>query len=765
MMGIDRPSWVKQEAHRRLLSAVILILLGMTQGIAQAENIRERKDNRIMEEIVVTARKRAEPLQEVPISAKAFTEFDIQELGIRDLADIQYQTPNLTITPFPAVSADASISMRGQSQFEPVITLDPAVGIYMDGVYMGRATAALLNLVDLERVEVLMGPQGTLYGRNTTGGVINLISAKSRSDTTEGFLDFVGGSFSGRNLTGAYNLPIIYNKLSARVSFRSANRDGYGRNTLLGEDLDDESANSWRVNINWQPTEDINVLFSYDATRQREYSQLFHVKEINPAVLDPACLTDPDPLLGCFINFVITEDRWTEVFDGDERKVRSDVSSRHDVDVNGASLTLDIDVGDFAVRSISAYRELSRRNINDIDGTEFTILHPDADASQDQFSQELQIFGETQNLEWIGGIFYFEEEGDDNTSVVAVPELNPGSPSRIFPHGENSSAAIFGHTTYQLTERTGVTAGLRYTREERELRESQYTALGCSLEFVNRPPCTTVVSETFSGWSYTLGVDFQWTDNWMFYASINRGFKSGGFNARASKEIEFEPFDPEIVLDLELGFKSSFDWARVDLGLFYSDYSDIQRAQLVALSPTDIASTVQNVASAYVTGGELQISAAPHPLLEIYANFGLIIAEYKKFTDVDSSGNIIDKSSLKFPQTPKYNFSTRVRYTFAPEVIALDGELSLQLDYAWQSKVYHDVDNSDIAQDAVGILNFRTSYLFPGQQLELAFFIKNLTDEVVATGGLDFLEQFGYSGVFLGPPRTYNAQISWYFGG
>lgn len=765
MMDTDRRRYIGQTVHCILACVPLLGLLAITQAYAQVETISDEKDHRIMEEIVVTARKRAERLQEVPISASAFTKFDIQELGVRDLSDIQYQTPNLIIAPFPAVSADASISMRGQSQFEPVITLDPAVGIYMDGVYLGRATAALLNLVDLERVEVLMGPQGTLYGRNTTGGVINLISARSKTDTIEGFLEFIGGSFDRHNFSGAYNFPMIYDKLSARVSFRSANHDGYDRNKLLGEDLGDEEANSWRVNVNWQATQDIRVLFSYDATRQREHSQLFHVQKIDPAVLDPACLTDPTPLLGCFVNFVVAGGRWGEALDGDVRDVRSDVNSRHDVDVDGVSLTVDAEVGEITIRTISAYRELSRRNINDIDGSEFTILHADAYASQEQFSQELQILGDTGNLKWIGGIFYFNEEGDDDTSIISIPALNPGSPSRILPHGENTSSAIFGHATYQATDRIDLTAGLRYTHEERELSESQFTALGCSLIYVNRPPCQTVVSETFDGWSYTVGIDYQWTDDWMFYASINRGFKSGGFNARASKEVEFEPFDPEIVLDLELGFKYRFDWVRVDLGLFYNDYQDIQRAQLVALSPTDIASTVQNIASAYVTGGELRIDAAPHSLLEMHATLGLTVARYKTFNAVDSNGNIVDKSRLKFPRTPQYNLSVRAKYTLPPEIIPLDGDFSLQVDYSWQSKSYNDVNNSDIAQDNVGILNFRASYLFPGQGLEMAFFVKNVTDEVVATGGLDFMDQFGYSGVFLGAPRTYNAQISWYFSG
>jgi iron complex outermembrane receptor protein len=610
-----------------------------------------------------------------------------------------------------------------------------------------------------------MGPQGTLYGRNTTGGVINIISNQNKSHEFGGFVDVTGGSYSQRILTAALSFPLIQDRAGARVTYRIAERDGYGFNYLLNEDLEDESARLWRININWSPTDDVQVFLSYDDTRQRERSALFHLNYLDPAVQDPACLSEQPPALGCVVNFFVTEGDWSSALLDDPRKIRSDVSSTHDVDVSGISATVTVDFGNnLSFKSITAYRELSRRNINDIDGTEWAILHPDADADQHQVSQEFRLSGETTGgkSNWITGLFLFEEEGNDNTSVISVPDLNPISPSVILPHGENSSYAAYGHIVYSLNADMAITGGLRYTHEERLLDTRQFNGAGCSLEYVNSPPCRTVVSESFGGWSYTGALDYSFTEDLLGYVTLSRGFKSGGFNARATKQVEFEPFDPEIVDNLELGLKSQ--WLdrslQLNVAAFYSDYQDIQRAQLIALSPTEIATKVTNAASAYVTGGELQLTALPAPGLAINATAGLTIARYKEFFDIDGQGNVIDKSNLEFPRTPKWNFSLMAQYTLD----YLNG-ITFRADYSWTDKVYNDVNNSElIAQDAVGLLNFRISTEVPDWNLEMALYAKNLTDETYATGGLDFTGQFGYAGVFLGPPRTYHAEVTWRFG-
>lgn len=735
------------------------------QAIAQ-EEVSASGRTEYIEEIIVTARRREERLQDVPLSATAISGQLMHELSIQDLFDIQFQAPNLQIAPFPAVGGDASISMRGQSQFEPVITLDPVVGIYVDEVYLGRATGALLNLVDLERVEVLMGPQGTLYGRNTTGGVINLISRKNTTGELGGMLGVTGGNYGRKNVTAAFSLPIVGDKLAARLSYRNANRDGFGTNTLLSEDLDDEDAQSLRLNLSWFPKDDLDVLFSFDSTRQREYSSLFSVNTIDPEVLDPACLTQTPPLFGCLVNFLITGGNWETALAGDPREIRSDVRSRHELDVDGAAATITARFNGFSVKSITAYRELSRRNINDIDGSEWAILHPDADAGQRQFSQEIRVSSDLVNsdLDWLVGVFYFDESGNDDTIVVSVPDLNPFSPSTILPEGENTSAAAFGHLTYDIGERSVLSAGARYTRERRQLSEQQFNAGGCTLEFINAPPCRTEVSKRFDGWSYTVSLDHRWSPETMVYVSTSRGFKSGGFNARASKEIEFQPFDPEIVSSVEVGLKSSqFDnRMQLDFAYFYDDYSDIQRARLIALSQTEIASTVSNAASAYVTGGELRMTAKPMADLIWDTSVGLTVASYKEFEDSDSMGNTIDKSNLKFPKTPRWNFSTRLNYTLP---LSFSGYATAQVAYSWRDKSYSDVDNSPaLVQDSFGLVDLRLNSYWTDWNLEIALVAKNVTDETYLTDGLDFSDQFGYTGVFLGPPRTYYAELIWRFG-
>ncbi len=719
-----------------------------------------------IEELVVTARRREERLQDVPISATVYTDALIRDLAIRDLSELQQQAPNLQIAPFPAVNADASVSIRGQSQFEPVITLDPAVGIYIDGVYLGRSTGALLNLLDLERVEVLLGPQGTLYGRNTTGGVIHLVSKRNSSGRFGGELQLVAGNVGRHDYNLAVDFPVAGTAISGRASYQSANRDGYGRNALLGEDLDDERVDSWRLSFDWSPHPALSLFLSADSTRLRERTALFRINSLDEDIQDPGCLAEATPRFGCFVNFAITGGAWATALQGGDRTVRSDVSSTHDLDVSGVSLTVTADVLGATFKSISAYRDLERRNVNDIDGTEWAILHPDAEADQRQFSQEFQLLGESydRSLEWIAGVYLFDESGNDNTRIVSVPALNPFSPSTILPRGENESIAAFGHVAYRISDTLNVIAGARHTRERRLLSEQQFNASGCTLEFVNRPPCRTEVADRFDGWSYVAGLDYRRDPASLVYAKVSRGFKSGGFNARASKEIEFRPVQPEIVTSFEIGTKISRLDGRLkaEAAYFYDDFRDIQRAGLVALSQTEIASTVENAASAYVTGGELRLTASFTDALQWHLGIGSTLARYREFDGADALGRPVDKSALDFPKTPRWSWNTRLRYEAS---LPAASDLLLQASYSWQSQTHPDVDNAPaLSQGAFGLLNLRSSLTLPRYNVTVALSAKNVLDTTYVTDGLDLSGQFGYTGVFFGPPRTYTGEIYWRFG-
>ena len=695
------------------------------------------------------------------------SEFDLGDQSVRDLDDISFHAPNVQIKPFPAVNADANISMRGQSQFEPVITIDPPVALYLDSVYLGRSTASLLNLIDLERVEVLMGPQGTLYGRNTTGGLVHLITKRYQGEGFGGYLDLVEGNRGRRDLSGGVSLPLIDETVGLRLSFKRATFNGHNRNVLLAEKLDDENVHVLRVNLGAQLSDEWNLAVTYDMTRQREHSTLFRLDYIAPAVLSTDCILDTQPKLGCLINSLITGGAWHTALDIGDRRVSSDVSSRHDVDVWGTAATVSGIAGVFGIKSVTAYRQLSRRNINDIDGTQWEILHPDADASQRQFSKEFQLSMATLNgiLNWTAGAFYFEETGEDKTTVIGIPDLNPLSPSTIVPKGNNRSISGYAHATYAMTKSTNIGAGLRYTYERRRLSTRQENSGGCALRFVNRPPCTTRVSKTFGGWSYTVSLDHHFHNGRMAYASVGRGFKSGGFNARGSEEAEFEPFEPETVDSFDIGFKSVwFDKkVRLNVAAFYARYRNIQRTQLVALSETEIGTTIANAAKANIYGAELEFSTQPTPRWSLRATTGTTIAEYLEFSDVNATGELVDKSDLSFPNTPRHTFSVLAKYSLPISLGRSIAELAIQADYSWQSKTFNDVENSKIDQPAYGLLNLRASMYFSANDIEVAVYSRNVSNETYVTGGLDFTNQFGYRGTFLGPGRSINLQVTWNF--
>ena len=724
-------------------------------------------DVSVVEEVVVSARKREEPSRSTPIAMTVLSEFDLDDQSVQDLADVSFHAPNVQIKPYPAVNADANISMRGQSQFEPVITMDPPVALYVDDVYLGRSTASLLNLIDLERVEVLMGPQGTLYGRNTTGGLVHLITKRYGGEGFGGYLELLGGNRGRRNLSGAVSLPLIDDDVGVRLAFRSTAFNGHNRNIFLDEKLDDEDVQMFRANLGARLTDTWNLQLSYDKTKQRERSTMFRLDYIEPTVLRPNCVLEPQPELGCLINVLITGDNWRTALEPGNREIRSDVSSRHDIDVWGTAATLKGTVAALGIRSITAYRALRRRNINDIDGTQWEILHPDADAEQRQFSKELRLSAESLNgiVKWSAGAFYFAEAGEDKTTVVGVPGLNPLSPSTIVPKGRNRSIAGYVHLIYALTPDTILDAGFRYTYEQRRLSTAQENGGGCTLRFVNRPPCRTKVSATFGGWSYRASVDHHFRDNRMAFASFSRGFKSGGFNARASDKAEFKPFDPETVDSFDLGIKSRWlnQKVRLNVSTFYARYRNIQRTQLIPLSDTEIGTTIANAAVANIHGAEVTAAAQLTARLSLRATAGLTIADYRDFTEFNEAGELIDKSDLMFPNTPRYAFSRLARYSFPIALGGSTAEFAVQADYSWQSRTFNDIENSDIDQPAYGLLNFRASMHFYATDIEVAFFALNVTDETYVTGGLDLTDQFGYRGTFLGRARSTNLQVIWRF--
>ncbi|MBV1901994.1 MAG: TonB-dependent receptor, partial [Kordiimonadaceae bacterium] len=641
----------EKNLYQHLLSGVAL--LGIATGlsgaaIAQdggaADASAENEEFGIIDTIVTT-RKRAESMQKVPVSVTAMTSEDLKFYSIQDYGDLQYSVPNLSIHPQPDSTSSGKTTIRGMTT-ETLITFDPSVGVYLDGVYLARTQGNLTNLMDVERVEVLKGPQGTLYGRNTTGGAIKVITAKP-TEEFGGSVKLVGGSYDRKDLTAVVNMPLVEDLLMLRVAIQDTNRDGWAKTTFTptsnpldpanpfrGEDLNNDNSTSWRVSLRYVPDDATEVLFVYDQYKQRENAFLMKPKGFVP--FNPATGAGPASLIiGVFGGRDPSDFTGGSIYEGE-----SDVDSRSDLDLLGFTGTITHDFEAMTLKFIGAYRETERDSTFDLDGTPFGLLNPSFPTTQNQFTAELNLSGTaaSDKLEWLLGAYYFKEKGDDGSTTTALVPINPFNPNITEgSHAENQSAAVFAHGTYALSENLSLTAGLRYTDERKELvSQNRIGNDVCVLDPVvldNPGVCEASFGKDFSFLSWTFGADYQLSDNVLSYAKISRANRSGGFNLRGRTALAFEPFNEETATAYEFGLKSDL-WERrirANMALFYTDYKDIQLSSLVPTPEGGVVTTVRNAASAEIYGGEFELTILPTANLQINAGVGITIDNYLDF--------------------------------------------------------------------------------------------------------------------------------------
>jgi len=525
-----------------------------------------------LEEIVVTARRREESLQRTPIAVTALSARDIEERSISDVRDVAAYTPNMQFTPGGITgNGGGHAFIRGIGQYDFLITTDPGVGVYVDGVYLGRTQGSLMDLVDVDRIEVLRGPQGTLFGKNTIGGAINVISTKP-SEELKGRAEFTTGSFERKDGRISIGFPIVGSQLTARIALLSKSRNGYGRTVDFAtgrtlHDLGDEDRVAARGMLQWTPTQSLDVLVTVDGTRVREQKPVQSMVKFVPP--DP---TDPASLVNLY-NFVAVPLFGAPPFDGryitanPYVSFNTDSPSRNDLDNRGAAATIDWHTGGGTLKSITAYRNLRTYTGTD-DSTPATIIDQTDDLHQHQFSQEIQ-FSATSfagALNWLAGVMYFKEHAENRTVAQQAPLLNPvfqmlGIPVEL---GRNdlhvmdiANVAGYAQGSYALTDRWSLTVGARYTHEKKEYTPWFRTLAGAVIIPQQE------VSKTWDAVTPRYGLEFQITDDILAYASVARGFRSGGFNGRAANATRLIPFDPEYVSTYELGMKSRWFQERI----------------------------------------------------------------------------------------------------------------------------------------------------------------------------------------------------------
>jgi len=765
----------KKNNFLKTFTTSLLAILGSQAAVTQ--EVTPQKSASTIEEVIVSARRQNESLQSTPVAVTALTSSMLDVKQIDSIESIQYSTPNLNIsTKSPNSSGFAFLSIRGQANLGGGASNDPAIGVYVDGVYIARPGGSLLDLIDTRQVEVLRGPQGTLFGRNTTGGALN-IKSNEPVNVLKGSLKLSLGNIGQREVTGMVNVPLIEDTLAARLVYKHSEHDGYGDNVFLNKELNDDKRDFFRFSMKYSPADSSwDFLLSADRTDQEDNGQLHVVTDYNS---DNALLSGFVQANGPDENGPGSADDNIDPYvhsNNDWYNGYSDDDEFSELTAQGVSGKLNIDLGWAKLTSITAWRSLETTGFNDLDGLPYRIINSNYVNDQSQFSQELQLSGGDGALNWISGLFYFDEEGEEltrsQTMFGALFSNDPDLVNRNDGTANNTSYAAYGQLYYDLTDSLRLTGGLRYTVDDREveLRNKSNEALDvCSIPVADRDDginCRQNESVDYDYVSYLFGVDYQINEQAFLYAKTSRAYLAGGWNMRNGSAPSFEP---EEVTDVELGAK--LDWLdsriRTNIALFRAEQADVQRTSTGIIPKA--TSFIRNAAEATVTGVEFELTALPWEGMEASFTFGWLDAEYDTF--IDATG--LDRSQETPPQSPEYNYSISV----TQQVYTRFGELKIHADYAyvddyvlWQGTAPDPATEALFARGrqlseagGYGLLNAKATMQLD-DRWEVSLWGRNLTDEeYYSRTQADFLTSFGYAGAYPGDPRTYGVTVAFQF--
>ncbi|GAB4574680.1 MAG: TonB-dependent receptor [Rhodothalassiaceae bacterium] len=716
---------------------------------------------------MVTARRRSETLQNVPGAVSAFTESLVRDLQADDIGGLQYAVPNLYLEEGDA--SNAVIFLRGVGQNDSLAFVESGVAVYVDDVFISRTQAAFLDLFDVERVEVLRGPQGTLYGRNSPGGAIKFISGKAPEDFRADF-ELGGGRFEFLTLKGRVGGPIVKDRLYGKLAVALTNHDGINRNSFTGRRDGDTESIAWRGGLTFTPTETLAVTLTVDGKIDRPDTSKSPVRE-TPLVAFPDFFNAPT----LSVELPPNEDSFI---------VDTNANGLNDLTSLGVTLKADWQISeDWALESISAYRMMDFDLILDTDGSPFSVLDVALFQDQWQFSQEVRAsYDNGRGFTFTGGTFYFHDSDLTLSGFDAQAGVLPafGLPLALFaPNSQladtdqrTDSIAVFGHMTVDMTDTLSLELGLRYTYDEKRSRR-RFELFPPDVRVAqNFPPFLSGAGtplNSISGrknWdALTPKIAISWSpaDNLLSYASVSRGFKSGGFDGRAATDFQFQPFDPEKVWTYEGGLKTSWLDNRLTTNVtyFYSRYRDLQVTSFGRDAETGFfQSLFSNAAAARIQGVELELAARPLDRLSITATAGFMDAEYKEFITL-VNGIPQDVSNRDLINSPKWNASIAATW----EQPLGDGLLGvLHLDTAYRGDIANEITDSPILrQDAYILLNAFVSVKTSDEQWELRAGGKNITGREIRVQGFNLAEFPGVETAFFSNRRSWDLRLFYHF--
>ena len=766
-------------------------------GAAHAQTGSER--GAAIEEVVVTARRTEENLQTTPVAVTAKTGEALLKAQVNTVDQLQSVAPGLIIQPATAQPGSASFALRGQSSPDGLLAIDQSVGSYLDGVYIARSSGGLFNFVDVERVEVLRGPQGTLFGRNTTGGAINVVT-KRPTGKFEGMVRGRFGNYDSRELTGVVNVPIKGDEVAVRGVFQHTQHDGYGHNLVNNEALGGDNTDFFRGSLLIAPEGmPFRLIVAGDYTDRRTGGELIGLKSYTATAQNGALVamcSGPTANAACPYKGPAGDTLARYAIDvagkGNFYNIYSNVLDIYgNAKTHGFSATAEVDLSeDITFKSISAWRWVKTASLSDNDGTPYVFTGGQVKLdgnfiNQNQFTQEFQLSGKAfdQRLNWIVGAFYFAEDGFDTAKSYSLFPLSAAL-NYNDAYVKNKSYAVYGQFTYAITDAIRFTGGLRETKDKRYITRYNRTetpgnsgAFRCSMAAATLDPgtfCSATNQKTYDYLSYTAGFDWQAAEGVFLYVKTSRANRSGGFNIRAITGGPAVGFEPEQVTDYEVGAKLDlFDRRlRFNTAAFYTDYKNVQRnIPVVVPGSNTLTSGNQNAATAEIKGLEAEVTVAPVTGLQLSGALTLLDPKYKSFTIPTATNPALDVSATPFIYTPKVSYTLSADYTLPVGV----GELNLHADYAHRSASYGV--GPLVGAGLPGLLKQRTNRIPPygivnGQialrlqdgRLELALYGRNLTKTKYFQRLLALEDTaLGTTSYLPGDPRTYGVSATFKF--
>ncbi|MFY8094701.1 MAG: TonB-dependent receptor [Niveispirillum sp.] len=703
-----------------LLASTIAATIGSLGLPALAQS-----DTLTLDEIIVTAQRRETSLQTTPVAVTALTADALATQNVSSAEDLSAVVPSLIMLPVTASRSTLQVGLRGGTeQSGGLVTSESAVAFYVDDVYRGRLAGSNMELADIQRVEVLRGPQGTLYGRNSFSGAIKIVT---RTPGEDEWADVQGGIGSQDLVYGSasWGGDVIDDALGASLSVLYRDQDGYVYNQALNKDVFGQENLALRGKLHFYGREGLKATLSVTHTRDRNDG---------PANLIPVRFAGTYPTLAA--NAVSTTDAIPRA--GSRFVSLSTTEPDGYTDQTAVSLDVSAEWGDVTVRSISAFVGTDDGFVFDLSGG---IRNPDGSyrpnglvrdgrGSTDQYSQELQFQGDELDgkLNWITGLYYFREESQQvlkDQLVLGQFFTMPVLPQTIDTTTDSYAAFVQG--TYQVDDRLSVTGGLRYTKDKKKLDGSIQNYLpfapgpAIALVPVKREP-------SFSAWSPKLGADFKITDDVFAYATVSRGFKAGGFNglAVANPVVFGTVYDPQTVWAYEGGVKvTGLDGRlRANLSVYRNDLYDLQQTEQVAAG----SFAVRNIGNARVDGVELELTLKAAEGLDLFANLGLMDDKYKSKNPLSDSAT---SGARHLPLVSPWSIQTGFTYE-TPSFWQDQARVRLSASYQYQDDYYSTVANL-IRTETVGLVNGAVALVSDNDSWSLTLAGKNLTNETYFT--------------------------------